>query len=287
MQTGAIPKTVMSLTAKLIWYIESRLTQPLSLSQVARVHGVSACHVTRLFAVSCDRPLMAYVKARRLSEAARTIQAGGDILDAALGAGYASHEAFTRAFRQHFGVPRALRQIPEPELRLTEPLPMNDTDLNPRPDLPVQIPSIEKLGTLALVGLSGTFDFDNLSGIPALWQAFRPWFGQIDGQNGGTTYGVSYNYRPDGIDYLAGVEVADGSDLPPDFTRLKLPAGRYAVFEHRGHVSGISHTWRAIYDNWLPAAALKMRYDPGFERMDARFDGATGNGLIEIWIPVE
>ncbi len=278
----------MSLTAKLIWYIERRLNQPLSLSQVARVHGVSACHVTRLFAMSCDQPLMAYVRARRLSEAAKAIRAGSDLIDAALSAGYGSHEAFTRAFRQQFGVPpRALRHEPAPDLRLTEPLSMNDIDRNPKPDLPPQTPRPEKLDRLTLAGLSGRFDFANLSGIPALWQAFCPWFGHIEGQRGGLSYGVSYNYRTDGIDYLAGVEVTEGSDLPPDFTRLILPAGRYAVFEHHGHVSGLSHTWRALYDDWLPASGLKVRYDPGFERMDARYNGATGQGLIEIWMPVE
>ncbi|ESQ78587.1 AraC family transcriptional regulator [Asticcacaulis sp. YBE204] len=277
----------MSLTAKLIWYVESRLGQPLSLSQVARAHGVSAFHVTRLFALATGRPLMAYVRARRLSEAAKALTIDSDILTAAIGAGYGSHEAFTRAFRAEFGLtPRACLHDPDTiQPLLTEALPMSA--LTSDDTLPPQTPRIERLDALTVAGLSGTYDFSNFSGIPGQWARFRDYFGHIDGQVGGLSYGVSYNYRPEGIDYLSGVEVSDTDNLPPEFTSVPLPAGRYAVFEHSGHVSGISKTWRTIYDAWLPASGLKVRYDPSFERMDDRFDGRTGTGVIEIWVPVD
>jgi AraC family transcriptional regulator len=51
-------------------------------------------------------PVIKYLRARRLSDAARTLGMGGkDILSIALEAGYGSHEAFTRAFREQFNVP--------------------------------------------------------------------------------------------------------------------------------------------------------------------------------------
>ena len=55
--------------------------------------------------------VMRYVRGRRLSEAARTLAAGAtDILAVALDAGYGSHEAFTRAFRDQFGrTPESVR----------------------------------------------------------------------------------------------------------------------------------------------------------------------------------
>ena len=50
---------------------------------------------------------MAYVRARRLSDAARALIAGApDILRLALDSGYASHEAFSRAFKSQFGLER-------------------------------------------------------------------------------------------------------------------------------------------------------------------------------------
>ena len=48
---------------------------------------------------------MRYVRGRRLTEAARSLAAGEtNILKVALEAGYGSHEAFTRAFREQFQV---------------------------------------------------------------------------------------------------------------------------------------------------------------------------------------
>jgi AraC family transcriptional regulator len=48
---------------------------------------------------------MRYVRGRRLTEAAKVLSDGApDILTVALDAGYGSHEAFTRAFRDQFGV---------------------------------------------------------------------------------------------------------------------------------------------------------------------------------------
>lgn len=276
----------MSLIRKIVWYVEANLGHDISLSDVARATGASRFHITRLFAVATGRPLMAYVRARRLSEAARGFMAGIDtatILDVALGAGYASHEAFTRAFRAEFGLsPKRLRQSGDcAALPFTDPFTMND--LNP---LPPQTPRMADAPAMIFAGLARTYDFNGLTAIPGQWQAFRPWFGHIDGQVGGVTYGVSYNFRADGFDYMSGVEVDGTGILPGEFATLKVERGHYAVFEHRGHVSGIADTWRHIYDEWLTAAGLAPRPTAPFERMDERFDGATGNGVIEIWIPV-
>ena len=54
---------------------------------------------------------MRYLRARRLSVAARALVNGvPDIFSVALDVGYGSHEAFTRAFRERFGVtPESVR----------------------------------------------------------------------------------------------------------------------------------------------------------------------------------
>jgi AraC family transcriptional regulator len=143
------------------------------------------------------------------------------------------------------------------------------------------------LAPLTIAGLSASYAFSNLAGIPAQWQALRPYLEHIAGALAAVAYGVSYKYRPDGIDYLAGVAIEGSYDLPPGFVTVALPPGRYAVFEHRGHVAGTGHTWNAVYDAWLPNAGFKVRQGPCFERMDQRFNGNSGTGLIEIWVPIE
>ena len=67
---------------------------------------------------------------------------------------------------------------------------------------------------------------------------------------------------------------------------VAIPAGRYAVFTHRGHISDIRRTWYTIWNKALPDAGLTARQAPDFELYDRRFDPETGRGEVEIWVPV-
>src|SRR5947209_13001795 len=95
----------MNPTQKALWFIESHLAGQLTLDEISCVAGVSRFHMVRAFAAATGLSVMRYVRARRLTEAARALADGApDILALALEADYGSHEAFTRAFRDHFGV---------------------------------------------------------------------------------------------------------------------------------------------------------------------------------------
>jgi AraC family transcriptional regulator len=126
--------------------------------------------------------------------------------------------------------------------------------------------------------------------IPAQWQRFGPHFGHVPGQIDMTGYGVILDAGPGaGFDYLCGVEISPGTELPREFAVRKLPAHRYAVFAHRGHVSSLGETCDAIFNAWLPESGTKMPEDGAyfFERYGPEFDPVTGNGGCEVWIPVE
>lgn len=268
-----------------IWCIESRFASELSLDEIAEVSGVSRFHLSRAFGAATGRSVMRYVRERRLSEAARQLAGGApDILCVALDWGYGSHEAFTRAFREQFGVtPEALRAKGDISLiQLAEPLPMNaeSTILLPEPRLTTANPML-------IAGFGGSFSVDNVAGIPALWQRFAPHVGHVPRQCGHVTYGVSLNCDDHGnFDYIAGVEVSDFDALPADFTRTRVPSQSYAVFEHRGHVTAIKQTYTAIWRDWLPQSGRKPADGPTLERMDQRFDAKTGMGTLEIWLPL-
>jgi AraC family transcriptional regulator len=80
--------------------------------------------------------------------------------------------------------------------------------------------------------------------------------------------------------------VFDFSDLPREFSRVRIPEQKYAVFTHRDHVSTVRRTVNAIWNHWLPASGFKMADAPSFERYDEKFDPATGDGGFEIWVPI-
>ena len=90
----------MDLVSRAIWAIERRLVGEVTLESIASACGASPSHLSHLFSAATGQSIVAYARARRLSLAAEALAKGGDdILAVALDAGYASHEAFTRAFR--------------------------------------------------------------------------------------------------------------------------------------------------------------------------------------------
>ncbi|WP_186467539.1 AraC family transcriptional regulator [Bradyrhizobium stylosanthis] len=275
----------MNPAQRALWYIESHLAEPMTLDEIAAVSGVSRFHIVRAFAAATGLSVMRYVRARRLSEAARSLANGApDILSLALQADYGSHEAFTRAFRDQFGTtPEAVRAATcTGHLKLQEPILMDSTMLDH-----LKPPRFETARAILVAGPMERISCDNGAAIPGLWQRFHQEVADIPARVGQVAYGVCCNGDDAGnFDYIAGVEVADFSDLPRRFGRIRIGEQRYAVFTHTDRVASIRRTVSTIWNQWLPASGLKAADAPNFERYDEAFDPATGNGGFEIWIPV-
>ncbi len=276
----------MNPAQKALWFIESHLADTLTLDEIAGVAGISRFHMVRAFAAATGLPVMRYVRARRLSEAARALAAGApDILTLALDADYGSHEAFTRAFRDRFGVtPEAVRSLARIDhIKLQEPIQMDSTFTDN-----LQPPRFEIAKPLLVAGLGERYNHENGAGIPGQWQRFHQSVDRIPVRIGKVAYGVCCNGDDAGnFDYIAGVEVTDFSDLPREFARVRIPEQRYAVFTHKDHISTIRRTVNTIWNHWLPVSGLKAADAPNFERYDDSFNPLTGDGGLEIWIPVK
>jgi AraC family transcriptional regulator len=276
----------MNPVNKALWFIESHFGRDISLDDIASVGGVSRYHMSRAFTLAMGHPALQYMRARRLTEAAKALAAGApDILTVALDAGYNSHEAFTRAFRDQFGVtPESIRaQRHLDNIQLVEPIKMNETMLES-----LDPPRFENAAQMLVAGLGARFSCESSSGIPALWQRFEPHIERIPGRIGRVTYGACYNTDDAGnLDYLCAVQVEDFSKLSSEWTRLRIPARRYAVFKHPGHVAAIRRTWNTIFNKWLPESGHRVADAPELERYGEDFNPRTGIGGIEIWIPIE
>jgi len=276
----------MNPAQKALWYIESHLGEQLTLDEIASIGGVSRFHMVRAFAAATGFSVMRYVRARRLSEAARALAGGApDILTLALDADYGSHEAFTRAFRDHFGVtPETVRATAcLSKLRLQEPIMLDSTALDH-----LKPPRFAASKPLLVAGLGERINHENGgAGIPNQWQRFHQSVDNIPARVGKVSYGVCCNGDDSGnFDYIAGVEVTDFSDLPREFSRVRIPEQKYAVFTHSEHISTIRRTVNTIWNHWLPMSGMKAADAPNFERYEETFDPTTGNGGLEIWVPV-
>jgi AraC family transcriptional regulator len=273
----------MSAIAKTVWVIESRIGAPISLDELAAHAGVSRFHLSRIFPLATGYSISGYLRGRRLSVAAGRLAAGApDILQVALDAGYGSHEAFTRAFRDQFGItPDELRRRGSTDsLKLVESLPMDSPAL---PDLAP--PTIEKRPAMRMTGLRERMDLSNPNAIPALWQRFGPYLGHIPGAVAPAAFGIVAGMDGELCDYMAGTEISARADALPELKLLTLPARRWAKFAHRGHISTIRGTISAIYDYGLSRAGLVQDDELSFvEFYGPDYDAATGTGTIEIWI---
>lgn len=275
----------MDPVAKALWFIESHLDRDITLEDVAENSGVSRFHLTRAFGDVMGSSVMQYVRARRLSEAARRLAGGApDILTVALEAGYGSHEAFTRAFRDRFGLtPEQVRADGRTEtLTIWEPVLMEKKLENTLPP-----PRFVDGKPMHFAGLAHRFEYGNMDGMPALWQRFRPYIGNVPNEVKGSAYGLVTASDADGFDYVAAVEVTSFSDLDPELTKVSVQARHYAVFTHKDHISAIRTTMRAIWSDWLPRSGRQLEESPTIERYGPEFDPRSGNGGLEVWLPVK
>jgi AraC family transcriptional regulator len=275
----------MSIPDKALWIVERNSALPLTLDGIAGACAVSRSHLAHAFGTTTGQPVMQYLRARRLSDAARALAAGApDILSVALDAGYGSHEAFTRAFRERFQLtPEQVRDRHSTDgLALVGPL-----ELRPRAEVRLDPPRFVREPTTRVVGLAARCSFDTVVTIPAQWQRFMESYDAIGEKVTGMPVGVSQ--PPDdegGFDYMCAVEVRRFGSHPRGFQRLEIPARGYAVFEHRGHVSTIYQTYAAIWNTAVPATGRAVADAPIIERHNPAFDPLTGEGGLTLWIPL-
>jgi AraC family transcriptional regulator len=275
----------MSVVDRALWTIERNSNRALSLPEIAEACGVSRSHLAAAFGTARGQPVMKYLRARRLSAAAQALAAGAtDILTVALDSGYASHEAFTRAFRDHFGVtPEIVRQ----RGTLEGLKPVSASEFNLPAHVHVASPRIATEPLLRFVGLAEPCSFEETARIPAQWQRFMEFYGAVDHKRVEIPVGVAQPADDDGrFIYMCAVEVSRFGTHPKRLTTIEIPARTYAVFDHPGHVSTVYATYTAIWNEALPASGRAPADAPALERHNPTFDTRTGEGGLTLWIPL-
>jgi AraC family transcriptional regulator len=94
-------------------YIREHISEPLDREMLAGVAGFSVPHFHRVFTAHVGESAASYVRRLRMERAGRKLRMGAvDITEVALAAGYDTHAAFGKAFKQQFGLsPSEFRQL--------------------------------------------------------------------------------------------------------------------------------------------------------------------------------
>ena len=154
---------------------------------------------------------------------------------------------------------------------------------------------VQRRGELKLVGIRRHYRLTQdlaavMHAVARQWKEFHAREAAL--KHGAEYYGVCLKIEEGdaGFDYLCGV--ADEGGPVVDFTAIKIPPLRYAVFWHPGATASLPATYFAIFGRLLPEAGLLPADSssgvPEFiERFDQRYDLATGAGGPEILVPLK
>ncbi|MGM0212825.1 AraC family transcriptional regulator [Enterococcus sp. AZ109] len=103
---------------QVIDYIEEHLDQSLPLTELAAIACLSPFYFQRLFKKLVGRPVMEYVKLRRLAKACQLLAATDRrILDIAMEMGFNSHAYFTKVFKSAYDMTPEVYRLEQPALQ--------------------------------------------------------------------------------------------------------------------------------------------------------------------------
>jgi AraC-like DNA-binding protein/predicted transcriptional regulator YdeE len=275
-------------------YIEEHLEEDLEPGLVAAHARVSQWYFQRIFKGLTGETLKAYIRSRRLAHAlSRLASSDAPILDISLSSGFESQAAFTRAFRDTFGVTpakyRAIgnRNLFARKLRIDEEYIRHlQTSLSLEPEL------VRRPGMM-LVGLETSFygvaseKNDMGEKLPPLWEAFLSRLGEVKHSKPGLCYGgMRAVAGSEQLDYLAGIEVVRRGAVPEGMRLMTLSASTYALFTHRGHAKDLNATIDYIYGNWLLRSGRRHTHGHDLELYGADYVPDSKGSIIRYAIPV-
>ena len=245
--------------------IRSRSDESITLQRLAAKLGYSECYVSRKFRQISGMKLRDYLRYRKLAFALKRLRdTDGGILDIALEYGFSSHEAFTRAFKEAYGItPGEYRRNPVPVVLRTILRPFDCYTLGiggagmnkPTNDVKtyfVTIPAHKFLHIRNYESI-GYWDFwqkqslipgqdcDTICGLLDSIQGKLDDMGG-EGDDSGSGQLMAFINEPSGRICSWGIPLAEAygvrlpldyaGEVPPQMQLMEVPEGEYIVFEH-------------------------------------------------------
>ncbi len=266
---------------KMQTYIDSHISEPITLHDLATTCGYSPWYASRIFKMLTGKSPLSYIREVRLTKAAIKLrQEDARILDVALEFAFNSHEGFTRAFSNKFGLSPQNYRRDQPPISLFLPSDIRDyylmlekgaqkmTTTNEKVLTPIFIQVVDRPKRRLILKrgkqAKDYFEYCDEVGcdvwgvlcsvVEALYEPIGMW--------------LPKKYRKNGTsEYAQGVEVPHDYDgvVPEGFELIDLPACKVMVFQ--GPSFNNEDFEEAISDLWT----VMKNYDPtlyGFKWAD-------------------
>lgn len=253
------------------------LDEALDLERLAREAALSPFHFHRIFrGMVGETPLELHRRLRMERAAAALVASDESVTAIALGAGYDTHEAFTRAFRARYAcAPSELRQMRVPpgsacrrvQTVLAAPSGIHhwsspsqaETFVIAMGDLAMQV-DIEKCEDLRCAAVEYVGPYHRIS------SAFAK-LGDL-AEPGGllkkpcrmiAVYHDDPETTPE-AEQRADAALAVGEEvaIPKGLVEVRVPGGKYATTIHRGSYEKLGDTWARFMGQWLPQSGHRL-----------------------------
>ena len=261
-------------------YIEENLTEPLEIGAVAGTAGLSPFYYQRIFGALCGMTVGEYIRARRMTLAAREL-AGTDlkVIDAAMKYGYDSPDSFARAFQRFHGITPSAAKEPGAQLKSFAPLHIK---ISLEGGIMLDYRISEK-APFTVIGVKRRFNSDtSYQEIPKFW---NEWLAQGENRPIMGTFGVCIGCEGKEFDYWIADLYRPWDEIPEGCETQLIPGSLWAQFPCT--IRTLQDTNTKIWSEWLPALqgyALAGDYD-----IEVYLPPEEGSGdmKVYIWVPLK
>lgn len=258
---------------RVIEYIEENLTNEISCAELSMLATLSEYEFRRIFSFVIGTPVAEYIRKRRLSAAAEELMASEkSISEIAVKYGYNSASAFTRAFREIFGIsPLSAR---EEDAKLTVYLkPRLEFTLKGGNSLEYTQKTTEDF---YIVGVCGTSPISDTCCCESVWKEYES---LTDVDTAAPIFAAYLNGEKDVLCYIGKKQ----DSIAADDVFLWVKGGKWVCFDISADMgeAEINDIYEKILFSFLPSGVyVRDNSRPNIEKFDS-------NGRFTVMIPVE
>ncbi len=273
-------RTYQQRISLVLRHIEKHLDARPDLEELARIACFSPYHFHRIFSSMVGESVAAYVRRLLLERAAMQLgHSPESVTQIALGAGYDSVDAFTRAFRSHMGMLPSEYRRKQGHLEAARKRDMEGPLFyHEMPHLPPMEVSFKEIAPRLVAAMRHTGPYtESGSAWMHLWDVLTV-HGLLPASP--VAFGVSYD-NPDitapekcrmdaCISLPVGLEETSVQLQPllqheEIFLRYIGGEQKYASLRIKGPYSLLHPAYRSLFGMWFPQSGYEPYHDPGFE----------------------
>lgn len=295
---------------RVIQYIESNLTNKITLTEVAKISCFSAYHFHRIFTAIMGETVNDYIVRRRLERAINLLifQPQLSITQVALDSGFSSSANFSKAVKIHFGFspseirnPDKVKNSKIGKISSKYGKEFNPSDLYPtritngvinqiqseKLSMNIEVKELPRQRVCSLTSQGGY----EAEAIYKTWDKLISWAASHGiKQDEQKRYAFAFDNPTvtplDKCRYEASIVIDSSINVNLPFASSEIPEGKYAVLYFKGSPEETLKAQLGIYADWLPDSGFEPDNFPLLEHYlnDARVDGYVE---MEIYVKLK